>query len=276
MAGLQIGCALWSLGATPDVATLKKHLELAADAGCTSVQPWAINEGFTPCILDPGVGTAQDRTEIAATARGLGLTISGFCAQLRGVNGFGGLNEREGLAERVAWTKRVLDVAGEMGVPVVTSHPGVIPEDESAEAYQVLLDSLGDIARHGESVGTCFALETGQEKPETMRAFMAKVNSRGLGVNYDPCNLLKFGAQEGTVDGVGVLRKYIVHTHAKDKNAETGSATCGNGAVPWVDYVKALRAIDYDGVCAIEDETHIPFDAKVESVRQSVAFLRTL
>lgn len=274
MSSLKIGCATWSLGATPDIATYRKQLEAVAELGCVSVQLWAINEGFTPCMLDPAVGSDADRAEARRIADDLGLVVSGFCAQLKGIKGFGGMDEDEGIQERIDWTNRIVDVAGEWGVPVVTSHPGKIPEDTSDPAYQTLLRSLGAVAEHAASVGTCYALETGQETPVVMKAFLDDVGSTGIGVNYDPANLLKFGADEGTVGGVEVLKDHIVHTHAKDRNPDTGKATCGQGGVPWERYIAALKGIGYEGHCAIEDETGGTFEEKVESVRQSVEFLK--
>ena len=50
-----------------------------------------------------------------------------------------------------------------MGAPIVTTHPGRIPEDRSTPAYQTLLRAITDIARHGEQCGGIFCIETGQE-----------------------------------------------------------------------------------------------------------------
>ena len=68
MGSLKIGCALWTLGPTPDVATLRRYMETVAEIGCTSVQPWIVNFEYTPCILDPEVGSAQDRREARKAA----------------------------------------------------------------------------------------------------------------------------------------------------------------------------------------------------------------
>ena len=64
MSEMTIGCALWTLGATPDVQALARQMEIAAEVGCTSVQPWIVDFEFRPCILDPEVGTAAERREI--------------------------------------------------------------------------------------------------------------------------------------------------------------------------------------------------------------------
>jgi sugar phosphate isomerase/epimerase len=247
-------------------------MEIVAKIGCTSVQPWIVNVEYTPCILDPEVGSEQDRKAAQKAAEDLGLTFSGFCAQLQGSKTYGGLEEEEGLEWRIEKTKEALSVAVDMGGPIVTTHAGFIPEDPQDPAYQTLLRSVSAIARHAEQVGGYFTLETGQERPQVLAGFIEKIGNPHLKVNYDPCNLLRFGSQEGVVVGVAMLKDYIVHTHAKDWNPETKRATCGQGGVPWREYISALKEIGYDGVCAIEDETGV--EDVVDSIRTSYEFLQ--
>ena len=83
---------------------------------------------------------------------------------------------------------------------------------------------------------------------------------------------MRFGTEAGTVQGVHILGDKIVHTHAKDWNPATMQATCGEGLVPWDAYIGALRAIGYDGVLAIEDETGN--EDMVASIGRSYQFLR--
>ncbi len=272
MSNLTIGCALWTLGPTPDVKTLAQHMEMAAEIGCTSVQPWIVNVEYTPCILDPEVGTAADRREIRTIAEGLGLSFSGFCAQLQGAETYGGLEESEGLQWRIDKTRQALDTAAELGGNIVTTHAGVLPEDSSAPAYQTMLASVAEIAEYAGQLGVYFAMETGQESPQALKTFIETIDNPWLKVNYDPCNLLRFGSEAGTIQGVHILGDKIVHTHAKDWNPETQRATCGEGLVPWEGYIQALQDIDYAGVLAIEDETGNP--DMIGSIERSYAFLR--
>lgn len=256
MGTLKIGLTLWSLGETPDLASLRAQFEIAARVGCKSVQPWCVDYGKDkPCILDPDRADKNVRSEVRKMADDLGLSFSGFCAQLMGAKTFGGLEEEEGLAERVEKTKKSMTLAAELGGPVVTTHIGLMPEDTTAPAYQTLLKSCGEIARHSETVGAVFAMETGQEPPDVLLKFIDTLGSPGLGINYDPCNLLRFGSREGTIDGVKLLGKHIVHTHGKDWNPDTKRATCGLGGVPWKEYIDALKDVGYTGWFAIEDET---------------------
>ena len=272
MSDVSIGCALWTLGPTPTVDALARQMEIAAEIGCSSVQPWIVNVEYTPCILDPEVGTAADRRAVVKIATSLGLSFSGFCAQLQGAATYGGLEEEDGLQWRIEKTKTAMYMAAEMGGNIITTHAGILPEDESHPAYQTLLRSVSEIAGHGADVGVYFALETGQESPPALNDFIDAIGNPWLRVNYDPCNLLRFGSETGAVQSVRVLGEKIIHTHAKDWNPETRQATCGEGLVPWHAYISALREIGYRGVLAIEDETGN--ENMIDSIGRSYAFLR--
>jgi sugar phosphate isomerase/epimerase len=267
MGTLKIGVALWSLGPTATEDQLRRNLEQAAEIGFKGVQPWAVDFGPEhPCVLDPDRCVGEKRREMRRLIESYGFTITGFCAQLAGPTKFGGLNEEEGLLERVEKTKRCLELAADMGGPVVTTHPGEIPADRDDPVYRLMLKAIGDIAKHAEMVGAYFCIETGQEPAQVLRQFIEDVGSPNLKVNYDPANMLRWG----TVEGVKVLAPWIVHTHAKDWNPETRRATLGQGLVPWEEYVKALKEIGYDGWFAIEDETGVDV---LSSLREGKEFL---
>lgn len=272
MGEMTIGCALWTLGATPDVAALARQMEIAAEIGCTSVQPWVVNVEYDPCILDPEVGSAEDRRAARRIAESLGLRFSGFCAQLQGAVTWGGLEESAGLQWRIDKTKQALDTTAELGGNIVTTHAGLLPADKSDPAYEIMLGSVSEIAEHGAKAGVYFALETGQESPQALGDFIDEIGNPWLKVNYDPCNLLRFGSEAGTIRGVHILGDKIIHSHAKDWNPKTKQATCGEGLVPWAGYIQALRDIGYQGVLAIEDETGNK--NMIESIGRSYAFLR--
>ena len=60
-----------------------------------------------------------------------------------------------------------------------------------------------------------FAIETGPELAATLKGFLDDIGTPGIGVNYDPANLVMVSGED-IVQGVYTLRDYIVHTHAKD------------------------------------------------------------
>lgn len=269
MGSLKISCALWSISSGPTDDELDKALQAAAEIGVQAVQPWCVEEPKwkVKCVLDPDLCTGAKRREWAGRIRGHGLEISGFCAQLAGPSSLGGFGEPEGLEGRIKKTQDSLRLAADMGAPIVTTHIGPIPEDRDGDVYKLFLDSVGQVARTGAECGAIFALETGQETAAVLKQFIEDVGSENIRANYDPANMLKLGP----VEGVKVLKDYIVHTHAKDKHPETGKPTVGQGAVPWDEYIAALKEIGYDGWCAIEDESNFIDD---EGRRQVLASIK--
>jgi len=236
--------------------------------GVTGVQPWCVDGGpERPCVLDPDRCVGERRHAMRRLVESYGLTVSGLCAQLSGPSGLGGLRDKEGLEGRVERTKKALALAADMGGPIVTTHPGRIPEDPADPDYQTLLGSIGEIGRYGQEVGAYFAIETGQEQAEVLRAFLERLGLEHVRVNYDPANMLK----HGTVPGVKVLGDWIVHTHAKDRHPESRKPTVGQGAVPWDEYIAALKSISYEGWYAIEDESGA--EDVVDSIRAGKEFL---
>ena len=255
MGSLKIGVALWSLGNPATFAEWEKVLDKAASTGVKAVQPWCVDveKWKVVCALDPDrCASSAQRAAVRKACEKRGLTISGFCAQLAGPKTLGGFGEDDaGLSARIEKTCAALRLAAEIGSPIVTTHIGPLPEDRKSPLYAAFLKSVGKVTQDAGKSGGIFALETGQESAATLKQFIEDIGSPNLKVNYDPANMLK----HGTADGVSVLAKHIVHTHAKDKHPQTGKPTVGQGAVPWKDYLAALKKIGYSGWYAIEDES---------------------
>jgi L-ribulose-5-phosphate 3-epimerase len=254
MGSLKIGVALWSFGPTPDMAALDRSLETAVDIGVKGVQPWVVGG-----VLDPdNLTSSKARADVVKRVEGMGLTITGLCAHMPP------FDDPNGLETRVERTKKALELSVDLGAPIITGHVGHIPDDREDPSWELMLQSIGEVAQHGAEIGACLAIETGHERPEAMREFVEAMDSPGLKVNFDPANVRRFGV----LHSVEVLKDHIVHAHAKDGGK--GSSTVGTGDVPWDEYIALIRKIGYDGWHAIEDESGIDV---VESVRRGREFL---
>ena len=250
-------------------ASLGEALEDAAALGADGVQIYATTGSFSPESLK--------KADIAAVKRqlsGLGLEVSALCGDMGGY----GFERAEDNPARVEKTKRIVDLAVEMGTKTVTTHIGVIPADKRAPRYAVMLAALRECGAYAAARGVTLAIETGPEKASVLLAFL-KDTEGGVGVNLDPANFTMVTGQDA-VEAVGLLRDYIVHTHAKDGRmldpdqraedvyhafAEGGVGALnacagfeelpiGSGDVDWKAYIAALRGIGYDGYLTIERE----------------------
>ncbi len=264
-----------------DIPTAVKK---AADCGAQGIQVYATRGAMAPENL---VGSA--RREFLDLVKDNGLVISALCGDLGG----GGFVHPEQNPEKIEKSKRILDLAKELETDVVTTHIGVVPEDKNHDRYKIMQEACHELAEYADSINAHFAIETGPETSATLKSFLDGLGSTGVGVNLDPANLVMVTG-DSPVTAVHNLKKYIVHTHAKDgvqlfyKDPEivygmkpdvivTGSSfkevPLGEGSVPYPEYLAALEEIGYNGFLTIEREVG---DDPEKDIRAAVQFLKKL
>lgn len=263
-----------------DIPTAVKK---AAEVGAQGIQVYATRGEMAPENMN-----AQRIADFKALVADNGLVISALCGDLGG--GFGNKEENPGKVER---SKRILDLAKELGTNVVTTHIGVVPTDSSIDRYKVMQEACFELSRYADEIGAHFAIETGPETSAVLKCFLDSLGSTGVGVNLDPANLVMVTGDD-PAGAVYNLQKYIVHTHAKDgkqlyyKDPEiiyglvkdslvTGPSflevPLGEGQVPWEKYLNALEDIGYKGFLTIEREVG---DDPANDIRSAVEFLEKL
>ena len=192
----------------PLPATLKKFQEM----GVQGVQIFT-----APEYLLYGKERLSDIRKMCADC---GLVVSAVCGDVAWSH-FGVEAEWQ---DRIMVHERVVDIACQLDTKIITTHIGVVPDDEADPVFQMMVKSIRKAAEISAAQGTCIAVETGPEKAETLLKLLEAVDSKGLGVNLDPANLWMVSRVEAD-HAVRVLGKYIVHTHAKDGiNYSAGSA----------------------------------------------------
>lgn len=235
--------------------SFEEALEAAAALNVDGVQIWATNITYYDPDhpvgeLDPELTTDADKQKLLATLSRLGMGISALCGDLGR-----GFVKPDHIAEDVAKTKRMMDLAKSLGVRVLTSHIGRIPEDTSDPGYRVATEALEDIGAYGDRVGVFFASETGPETGATLAKFLRSLKAGSIRANYDPANMVMNGFDP--VQGVYDLGDLVVHTHAKDgigPGPNRGEVPLGEGDVDWDRYLRALKEIGFDGYLTIERE----------------------
>jgi sugar phosphate isomerase/epimerase len=257
----------------------------ASEVGANGLQVYAVG-GEISAAMD-----AESRKTFRELVAANGLQISALCGDLGG-HGFQLEAENE---DKIARSKAIVDLAVDLDTKVVTTHIGVVPEDSTSPIYQNMLKVCRELGAYAESKGVTFAIETGTETAERLASFLKEVDSKGIGVNLDPANLVMV-QNDDPVQAVYTLRDYIVHTHAKDgiqykpcdpvkvynSFAEGGveglnlgelfnELPLGEGKVPWDAYLNALADIGYQGYLTIERE--IGADPE-KDIRTAVDFLK--
>ncbi len=266
---------------------VRPGIEKAASIGADGVQIFATSGEADPDNLDPAA-----RKELKSFVADQGLEISALCADLGG-HGFERAEENEW---KIAKSKRILDMAVELGTSVVTTHIGVVP-DEVNDMYKIMQDACRELAEYGDSVGAAFAIETGPETAATLKRFLDSLGARGVRVNLDPANLVMVTGDD-PVEAVKTLSDYLVHTHAKDGKlikkedprivygwfADGGiedlhlsdyfiETPLGEGGVDFPAYIAALDGIGYDGFLTIEREVG---ENPAADIEMAMEFLRGL
>ncbi len=263
-----------------DITTAVKK---AAGVGANGIQVYATRGEMAPENMN-----AEKISEFKKLVADNGLVISALCGDLGG----GGFCFADRNPEKIEKSKRIIDLAKELGTDVVTTHIGVVPGDKSVDRYKVMQEACFELSRYADSIGAHFAIETGPETSAVLKEFLDSLGSTGVGVNLDPANLVMVTGDDPAA-AVYNLQKYIVHTHAKDgkqiffKDPEIIyglkkdviitedsflEVPLGEGQVDWVKYLAALEDIGYKGFLTIEREVG---DDPEKDIRKAVEFLKS-
>lgn len=153
---------------------------------------------------------------------------------------------------------RAAAITASLGVRRLTMHAGFLESDDAAQARRVR-QRVAELADAAGAEGLELLMETGQETAACLHRFLEEVNHPALGVNFDPANMILYGAGD-PIEAVGRLGPWIKHVHVKDalRAAEPGQwgreVPWGEGEVGDAAFLEALRRAGFDGVLAIERE----------------------
>lgn len=271
---------------------VREGLRKAKEVGAEGVQIYAVRGEMDPAGLSPAA-----RKELKAYIDSLGLEVSALCGDLGGH----GFQDRQANPAKIERSKRILDLALELGTNVVTTHIGIVPDDPNDPVYEAMQRACEELSAYATSSKAYFAIETGPEPALHLKQFLDTLGSKGVSVNFDPANMVMVTGDD-PVAGVKLLKDYIVHTHVKDgirlrevdprivygalgfdsmeheKIAEMASGGAafrevplGEGSVPFDEYFAALQEIGYSGYLTIEREVG---DQPEADIRKAVEFIR--
>ena len=252
--GMKIGVMIESFR-TDFVSAVKQ----AADLGIQGIQMYAVH-GETEWSNDK-------IHEVLDIVKSHGMVFSALCGDFD--YGFG---DAERNPEMIEKSKRVVDLALKLECNVVTTHIEHVPEVENAKK-ETMRSACRELALYADSVNAAFAVETGPEKGTVLAAFLDSLGAMGVRVNFDPANLVMV-AGDYPATAVEALKKYIVHTHAKDGiKLDNGylELPLGQGGVNFDTYLPALKGIGYNGFLTIEREVG---DTPAADIKLAVNFLR--
>lgn len=269
---------------------VKEGLLKAKQVGADGVQMYAVSGE-----LDPANLSAAARKEWKSYIASLGLEISALVGDLGGH----GFQDAAANQQKIEKSKRIMELGMELGTNIITTHIGIVPSDKNSQIYASMHAACEELASFASSMDAYFAIETGPETAAHLKSFLDGLGSKGVAVNFDPANMVMVTGDD-PVQGVHLLKEYIVHTHAKDgvklrnmdprdvygyygyektlnheevaEMAESGDAfrevPLGEGSVDFAAYLHALNEIGYSGYLTIEREVGTSPEADISKAVQ--------
>jgi len=257
---MKIGVRLESMG-----LPLRRALTEAQRMGVSGVQLDAIGD------LAPRALSQTGRRELLQLLRSHDLVVTALGCPLRH-----GLDYAENQEARIHYVQEYLSLSYELGPARVIVQAGRVPESDQDARFLVLTESLQTLGRYGDRVGAILALETGLEPGSSLARLLKRFDTSGLGVNFDPANLIMNGFD--MYESLSALAGRIVHSHGHDArpagaSQEAREVPVGQGDIDWMRYVSELEHHDYHGWIVAEQEYG---DRRLQEVSNSVAFLKRL
>ncbi len=250
----------WPIGVFASIdAGLGVRLEVAHELGVPTIH---LHTPHAPSR------TPQRAAEFNRRLGELGITITCVFAGFEGesyadiptVKRTVGLVPRETRAARTAELKAIADFARELDVNVVGIHIGFVPHDTANADYRDVVELTRGVCDHCQRNRQALHLETGQEPVDVLIRFLDDVGRGNLFVNFDPANMILYGAGE-PLPALEHLGSRVRSVHCKDatwsdRPGDTWGreVPLGEGDVDFAAFLKTLQRIGYDGPLTIERE----------------------
>ena len=228
------------------------------------------------CCIFPSYCPHYDPTASASNEAFLDDTFRGLrVATLQAAMAPWNSSDRTIRAAQQEFVAGALRVAKAMGARTVSVQSGNKPRAQTdwSAAAQLVIEPLRIVARRAESLGLKLSLElragTLTETVEQAEKLLELVASPALGVTMDTgC------AAAAGVDAAAAIERLgsrIQHVFLRDGKPGDPMLTPGDGNVDFAAVGRALRKIDYEGVCSISlDWNQRPADP-VEELRRARA-----
>ncbi|NQU09729.1 sugar phosphate isomerase/epimerase [bacterium] len=251
--------------------TLAEMLAAAKQYGYDGIEPRLAAQHQHGIELDT---TPTERQAVRQQAADAGIELCCLATSCR-------YADPQTSAQTVQDTRRLIDLAAEVGSPRLRVFGGAFPDDVSRqEAISRVSDCLRPVAEHARACGVTICLETHDAwtNPEHVAAVMLRVNHPGVGVNWDHWHPVR---QSGwSVDkSFAVLRRWIQHVHFHDglaRHDQFAQRAIGDGDLEVGLVVRLLREAGYRGYLSGEwinwepAEVHLPREiAAVKKLEQA-------
>ncbi len=167
--------------------------------------------------------------------------------------------------------KGSIDLAVNLGSPVVTFHMGGFPKQAETEAarkefWNRTANYIREAADYGAARHVSIATDGIWptwivDTPDSLARLFDDVGHANFGVNFDPCYLVLMGIEPAKF--ASRFPKRIVHAHLKDHQGKDEKWTHlipGRGEMKYAPVFEALAKIGFTGAAAVECFTDMKFE----------------
>jgi sugar phosphate isomerase/epimerase len=243
----------------------QQALHTAARLGAQAVEIDARNEIFSADLSQTA------RRQLRKTLEDLNLRVCAVSFRTRR-----GYDVTDDLDRRVAATKKALQLAYQLGAPVVVNQVGTVPHEPQGLSWDLLVETLTDLGRHGERVGAFLAAETGTESGTDLKRLVDAIPAGFVAVDLNPGKLIVngFSAREAATQ----LGPHILHVHASDAVRDLArgrglEVPLGEGSAEFPELLGVLENYAYRGCVTVTSRSG---DDPVAEISRALTYLQRL
>ena len=220
---------------------VKEGLRTAAQLAFQAVELGAVAGDVSPESL-----SGSGRRHLARMVRGLGLDLAALTADTPHLR----LSDPATAGERVERTCRIVELAADMGVPVVAGSVGALTDPGTGAPHPLVMESLQRIGEVADARGVSFALRLAQEPGDRAAGVLDTLGCPALSVCLDPAAMVMRGVNP--IAAIEPLAEHIRLVHARDGTVggpqRSGvEAQLGDGDVDLVGFLVGISTADYPG-----------------------------
>lgn len=272
----------WQIGVFTSVdAGLGVDLDVANELGIPTIQIHAPHSGNRTQATADEILQRLSKYNIQVTAVFGGFAGESY-ADIPTVVETVGLVPPQTRAERLEEMKEISDFANMLGCGVIALHLGFVPHDTEDPGYAEIVAVTKELCDYAAANGQALHLETGQETADALVKFIADTGCDNLFVNFDPANMILYGAGN-PIEALQLIGDKVRSVHCKDAKwgdnpgKEFGEETrLGDGDVDMKAYLEKLKDIGYYGPLTIEREIPQEPSRQKQEIGHAVSLLNEL
>jgi len=203
---------------------------------------------------------------------GMFSTVGEDYSSLESIKVTGGICPDEHWEENLHLAQQAAHVASQLGIKRVTFHAGFIPQHGS-NAYRTIVDRVKRITDVFAKHEINLALETGQERAESLLEMLSDPNMSTIGINFDPANMILYGMGD-PAEALSLLKDRVVQVHMKDAISAKipgqwgEEVPAGEGEVQWDHFFRTIQEFSQSLDVVVEREAGTQ---RVEDVLKAIS-----